>query len=286
MKKIAAVVLIAALICACAMAEGIGTRMKVVKCNEWITLREDPSKKADSLSRMGLGEENLVLLSEDHGDFARISYNGKVGYALKEYLEPAESFEGEKITLAENQRYNVNLFLSNFSEQCFAVPEGAYIRGESDPRMEVDFAINHIWFNKENQLEWGEWGEYNVRLPANKVNATAEKYLEKSIRDQNSNHFMLYEKYYYWTETGGHTNDGFVSCDLVEQLDENRVGVYFHVYGSGEKWKNDVCYLRPDEIGEKYWSSLQGHAVINLDGGDLYDRSSWYLERYAVTEAE
>lgn len=286
MKKIIIAMLLLALVCGGAMAEALGTRMKVVNCNEWITLREDPSKKADSLAQMPLNSENLILLDEDFGDFTKLYYDGQIGYALKKYLDVAETYTGEELSLDEEQRYNVNVFLSNFSEQYFVGKEGYYTVEDKDLEAAVDFAINHIWFNKQNQLEKGEWDEFNVRLSANKTVATAEKYLNLEIKDQKSDVFTLKDGYYYWEETGGHVNDGFVCYDKVEKLDETRVGVHFRVYGAGEQWKNKDCYLTPEEVQQKYWCTQEGHAVINLDGGDLDDRSSWYLERYVIRSAE
>ena len=288
MKKILSAILIAVLLTGGAMAELIGDRLEVIKCKEWITLREDPSKKADSLEQMPLGADDLVLLDWDHGDFARLSYDGEVGYALKEYLAVAENFGGEEIAIDEEVRFNINVFLSNFSEQGFAVREGSYLSENADAGDVLDFAINHIWFNKQKFLEWneeGEWGEYNVRVSAAKVSPTAEKYLNKQVEKGASRNFDLDGNYYYWTETGGHVADGFVCHDSVNALDENRISVYFRVYGAGDAWDNDDCYLTPEEVQQKYWCSHVGHAVI-YTGGDLYDRDEWHLERYAVTDAE
>ena len=231
---------------------------------------------------MPLGADNLILLDEDYDDFAQILYEGQTGYALKKYLEVVETFEGEALELDEEQRYNVNLFLSNFSEQCFAMKSGYYTSEDADPAEVLDFAINHTWFNKRNLLEEGDWGEYNTRLSANKVAVSAKKYLNKAVKKGASENFVLKGNYYYWEETGGHVKDGFTCYDSVEMIDESRIGVYFHVYGGGEDWNNDVCYLTGEEVQAQYWCDAEGHAVINLGDGDLDDRSNWYLERYVV----
>lgn len=282
MKKLLTAALVLALIFAIASAETIGTRMEVAHCNEWITLRADPSKKAESLAKMPLGADNLILLDEDFDDFAQLSYDGMVGYALKEYLEVAESYTGEEIELDDDQRYNVNLFLSNFSEQYFAVAGGYYSADNADPAEVLDFAINHTWFNKQNLIEEGDWGEYNTRVSANKVAVTAKKYLNKAVKKGASKNFVLQNNYYYWMETGGHVKDGFTCFDSVEKIDETRIGVYFHTYGSGEDWRNSVCYSLPEDVQQDYWCDTEGHAIINLGGGDLDDRSTWFLEKYAV----
>ena len=286
MKRLFAAILVLVMLASFALAESIGTRMSVAHCNEWITLRADPSTKAESLAKMPLGADNLILLDDDFGDFAQVSYDGTIGYALKKYLEVAESFAGEELALDEEQRYNVNLFLSNFSEQYFAMRTGYYSADEADPAEVLDFAINHTWFNKQNLIETGDWGEYNTRLSANKVAVTAKKYLNKAVKKGASQNFILKGNHYYWEETGGHLKDGFTSYDSVEKIDDSRIGVYFHVYGGGEEWKNRVCYMLPEDVQQQYWCDAVGFAVINLGGGDLEDRGSWFLEKYAVKKID
>lgn len=286
MKRLFAAILILAMLMSFALADSIGDRMEVAHCNEWITLRADPSTKAESLARMPLGADNLILLDEDFDDFAQISYEGKIGYALKKYLEPVESFAGEEMQLTDEQRYNINLFLSNFSEQCFAMDIAHYNSEDADPAVVLDFAINHTWFNKQNLIETGDWDVFNTRLSSNKVAVTAKKYLNKAVKKGASQNFTLKGNHYYWEETGGHVKDGFTSFDSVQKLDEARISVYFHVYGSGEDWKNRVCYMQPEEIQQQYWCDAVGHAVINIGDGNLDDRGSWFLEKYTIKRVD
>ncbi len=57
----------------------------VINCNEWITLRSEPSTSAASLDKIPLGA-TVTYLDTATSDFYKISYNGKTGYALKSYL--------------------------------------------------------------------------------------------------------------------------------------------------------------------------------------------------------
>jgi len=286
MKRLFAAMLVLMMLTGFALAENIGDRMEVAHCNEWITLRADPSTKAESLAKMPLGADNLILLDEDFDDFAQVSYEGEIGYALKKYLEPAETFAGEEMQLTEEQRYNVNLFLSNFSEQSFALDTSHYSSEDADPAVVLDFAINHTWFNKQNLIETGDWDAFNTRLSANKVAVTAKKFLNKAVKKGASKNFTLNGNHYYWEETGGHVKDGFTSYDSVQKIDESRISVYFHVYGGGEDWKNRVCYMASEEVQQQYWCDAVGHAVINIGNGDLDDRGSWFLEKYTVKKID
>lgn len=57
----------------------------VINCDEWITLRSEPSTSAASLDRIPLGA-TVTYLDTATNDFYKVSYNGKVGYALRSYL--------------------------------------------------------------------------------------------------------------------------------------------------------------------------------------------------------
>ena len=104
------------------MAEDVfANEYKVVLCNEYITLRDEASTKADALDRVPLGAA-VTALSEAENGFYYVNYNGKTGYVLSRYLEFVPSYIGTAVTLTESQRKDLNLFLSNFTEQA-ALPD-------------------------------------------------------------------------------------------------------------------------------------------------------------------
>ena len=112
------------------------------------------------------------------------------------------------------------------------------------PALLTRFAIDHCWFNRQNRLEWGEYFNYNnVRLPKSQIAPIVKKYFDLDISPSHDPPYMDYKNgYYYWQETGGHTNDGFACLDRVEALGWNRYSVWFNIYGMGEAWTNDMCY--------------------------------------------
>ncbi len=67
--------------------------MRVVWCKEWVSLREEPSKKANRLAEIPL--DSIVYSCTDIGDvrFYRCEYEGQTGYVLKGYLIPAPECE-------------------------------------------------------------------------------------------------------------------------------------------------------------------------------------------------
>lgn len=60
--------------------------MKVVNCDEWISLRVSPSKEAERYMAIPLGE-TVELVSEAANGFYKVKYQGYTGYALSSYLE-------------------------------------------------------------------------------------------------------------------------------------------------------------------------------------------------------
>lgn len=62
-----------------------GVHGRITNCNEWISLRSEPTVYADRLARMYLGEELTVYQSVNE-EFYLVRYQGTLGYALKNYI--------------------------------------------------------------------------------------------------------------------------------------------------------------------------------------------------------
>lgn len=286
MKKLIACMLALALMCAAeAMAE-IGAQLIVVNCNEYITLREEPSTKAAALDRIPL-RATVDEIGDAGNGFLRVSYRGQTGYALSKYLERYRGYRGPEISLTRDQRYNINLFLSNFTEAGFQV-NGCYDVNRIDPAMLTEFAIEHCWYNRQNRLEWDDYFNYNnVRLPESQIAPVVEKYFGVNITPSHDLPYTDYRNgYYYWQETGGHTNMGFASQYAVEALGNGYYSVWFGVFGIGENWDNSACYYSAGEASSAYPGyggvTPYGCAVINTGRSGLDDRSGWTMMRYVL----
>jgi hypothetical protein len=59
---------------------------KVVRCNEYITLRRTPSTKGEEITKIPLGAIVTVYSGADNG-FYYIDYDGFEGYALAGYID-------------------------------------------------------------------------------------------------------------------------------------------------------------------------------------------------------
>ena len=142
MKKFFALTaLLISLLTATAFAENnVVATYIVVNCRQSITLRVTPSVYADELAQIPLGQ--AVGFIEDIGNgFYKINYDGLVGFALAEYLEPQKKSRGATIV---NCRESVTL-RENPSTQAYEltqIPLGARVRflgGETNEFYQVEY---------------------------------------------------------------------------------------------------------------------------------------------------
>ncbi len=288
MRKLLCCLLILSLMCAPVALADIGAMLRVTNCNEYITLREEPDTKSAALARLPLGAYVDELYTADD-DFICVCYRGQTGYALWKYLTEFDNFEGKTVTPTDKERYNINLFLSNFTETGFMWRSGCYDEAYTDRPALTRFAVNHCWFNREDSLDWGDYfNDNNVRVSEDQIAPIVKKYFGISgFKPDHDTEFLDYKKgYFYWEETGGHTKDGFACLYNVEKLGSGRYCVWFNIFGMGENWDNDVCNYSTWEAEKAYpldGTAPHGRAVIDVGSGSLKNRSGWRLVRYAVT---
>lgn len=149
MKQILALAMTLLLLCGSALAAEIGSSLKVVDCNEYISLREEPSKAAGVLAKIPL-KARVAMMDEASDGFWKVSYQGKEGYALSSYLREVDDYSGDPVDVDDELRYNINLFLSNFTEVGFTRNAGSYDESYVDKKLLTKFGIDHCWFNRQN----------------------------------------------------------------------------------------------------------------------------------------
>lgn len=294
MKKLVAVLLLLCLFSTQAMAElKLGDRAMIANCREFASLRTEPSTSAKRLSKLEL-DSTVNVLGEATNGFVRVESYGETGYVLSNYLsiyEGYENYAGETMDLTDMQRYNINLFLSNFSEQRMPFYD------ESDAVNEwwsqdldsflLDFAVQHMFFNQADKFEIGDFVMGELRLKMDVLNDVAWKYFKKSPSGFGMAPYSYSGDSYYLNPADQRVNGGFVSANRVDSLGDSRYAVRFNIYDCDcGCWENDACRLTPGEAALKYDRGMEGMAVIAVDGdgtvGSLDDRSTWRLERWVV----
>lgn len=254
---------------------------RVVRCNEYITLRDDASTKAGELARVPLGA-TVTAFSRAENGFMLVNYAGKQGYVLEKYLEPAPAVYGSSIPMTESVRKNINLFLSNFTESMLAHYTGGVFDAQIAPDgVFVEFAMDHVWFNyHESRIEWGEYANgNNVRVHKKYVPEITEKYFGIVPASCEPIYVDYISPYYYWTETGGHTPGGFASASTLQYLGGDRYLVAFAVLADGEGWNESDTELSLSEARAKFPSyERRGYALIYAP--NLNDRATYKLTRF------
>lgn len=85
--------------------------MFVANCKEYISLRSEPNADSEAITTIKLGE-SCGFIEKSINGFYKIAYNGKIGYALAQYLsteKPAISTPSTSKSIVETQKmYVVN----------------------------------------------------------------------------------------------------------------------------------------------------------------------------------
>lgn len=293
MKKFIAMIVLLCLFSTQAMAElKLGDRASIANCREFVSLRTEPSTSAERIDKLKLKTTVNVLDTATNG-FMLVETDGNTGYVLADYLELYDDYEnwaGETMDLTDKQRYNINLFLSNFSEQRMPVYDESDALNKWGARVDnflLDFAVQHLLFNREDKFEIGDYTMGEMRLKVEELNDIAWKYFKKRPAGLGMASYSYSGDYYYLNFADQRINGGFVSANRLEALGDSRYAVRFSIYDADcGCWENDACRLTPGEAALLYDRSAEGMAVIVVDGngtmGSLDDRSTWRLERWVT----
>jgi len=260
-----------------------GDVLYAAHCEDYVGLYAAPAESAPLTAHIPR-YAGLVYLDAAENGFCRVAFMGATGYAPAGMLETLYSYAGDVIDLSAAQRYNVNLFLSNFSEQEFMRRSGVYDDYDHEDWQLNDFAVRHILLNRPDSVQRGKYaGGYSVRVSAEEAAGVAQKYFGRTPYDPAWSAYAYRDGYYYLHEEELPGAGGFTCLDEVIDLGGGRIGVYFESIGAGFTWNNDVCYYVPEQARTVYPFGARsvGFAVIDLSGGTLDERSAWSLEYWA-----
>ena len=170
-----------------------------------------------------------------------------------------------------------NLFLSNFTEIGMKACENY-----GDDLMLVDFAHDHLWFNDYESFEYGEYdGDLNCRVSDERIQEIIDRYFyDPRPVDLSQTRFDYRDGYYYHTETGGWTSDGFAHTVSICPIGEDKYFISFYVFGGGDRWDNSVMDDSLDEI-EAAYHHPNGYGSALIYAADLADRSTYRMISFA-----
>ena len=122
-------------------SEYIGN-MEVVNCNEWVSLREEPSTKSQRLVKVSLGA--IVSNCQQVNDaWIYAEYDGYSGYILAEYLEPSDgriTFSAMMVTILDGAPFYATI---DSTEPIDCIPANTIVRN------------CHVMDGDRVYVEWG-----------------------------------------------------------------------------------------------------------------------------------
>lgn len=283
-KLIAALLCLCSLICGSALAEWEpGVRAQVVNCREYVSLRKGGDAASARLEKIPLDARVNVLGAGTNG-FVRVEIGGLTGYIRSDYLKICEAYSGRAMEPSAQERYNINLFLSNFSEQRLPIYDEADMRDEWAVERDAfyqKFAIQHLMFNRSDAFERVDSPLGAARLAMDALDDVIWKYFKAETGGFNAP-YNYSGDFCYLNPADQSADGGFVSVYRVDDLGDGRYAARFNVYGAGSGWSNADCRRTPGEAALAYARSASGMAVIDVGGGSLSDRGTWRLERWVT----
>lgn len=182
--------------------------------------------------------------------------------------------------LTTEERYAVNLFLSNFTELGMNMDR---IENHGPDRDLVDFAHDHIWFNCGDSYEYGEYsGDNNCRVSDSGIQAVIDSFFHDVPEvDLSQTRFDYDGEYYYHCETGGWAPAGFACVTGMWPAKEKDVYyVSFLVFADGLSWENDI--LGDDAQMQLFrYFAADGMGCATVYAPNPADRSSYRMISYS-----
>ena len=161
----------------------------------------------------------MIYLNPAQNGFALVEYGDTQGFVKAEYLGN-QTARATPFAITEEERRNVNLFLTNFTETGMERYDAA---STTDAEL-VRFAVLHAWLEQSN------------------VTDDVLRYFGRPLILLDQPDFDYDGAYYYMHEPGAPIGLGFVCASEVETLGGGLYRVYFGVYGAGEIIDDDGVY--------------------------------------------
>ena len=150
MKRILTCLLALTMLLSCAAyAASNGDFVRVCGCEEYVTLREQPSTGAARIMQIPLGAQVIYKGPAGNG-FTKVYFGGYDGYVLSKYLSRLDPMTGEE--------YNVPMYVANCNK---------YISQRSEPAIDME-VLQRIPLGAE-VMSYGRVGEFLQENPMEEV---------------------------------------------------------------------------------------------------------------------
>lgn len=195
--------------------------------------------------------------------------------------------DGEAVYLNNDLQYNVNIFLSNFSESGLE----SFIDTPSDEQL-IDFSLSYNMINRyylyeelmnpvnDPDLDWA-----NVRIEEKYVLDSIKKFfgIERPMGFAQE-HKLYKDGYLYNQFTGGYMLKGLTIVKELEYLGNNRYKAEFEIYEdlNGDNQYYSYSYSEIQKVTDEYLHK-EGYGTAVFYAGNINSRDTYHLEEYVVT---
>ncbi len=198
--------------------------------------------------------------------------------------EPADS----SIDITSDLQYDVNIFLSNFSESKL----GTFI-GSPEKDEILYYALSYNFINKPDVYEKGTYGSYdgrscNIRISEDEIEKTVSKYFDISVKPSFHQQFLNYSDGYYYANSADFKDYGYTVVSKLEKSESNLYIAHFDIYSDGVSHNYNMTPSQAEKLSSSENSSLAklGSGTAKIKATDIYNRSTYILNEYSVTRKE
>ena len=251
-----------------------GERLGIARCEEYVTMRAEPRKKGQVVTKLSLGD-SVYCTGEQTEEYTHVYTKVGEGWILTQYLDSMPWETGESVVPDTATTIRMNLFFTAFAGTGLS----RYRLGWTNERELLDCVILRRILMEPLTAQEGEWPEGDRRMEAAEVYTDARRYFGVDLRSTKSERFPLREGRFYWKSEEIPTLEGFAIIKNAERLREDVLFVHLGIYGIGAPFLPEgVCMF--DERGARnaYPKADATEAIALIrTGTDWTDETAWRL---------
>ncbi len=192
------------------------------------------------------------------------------------------------IVISSELQYDVNIFLSNFSESNLASFVGSPHKDEI-----LFYALSYNFINKPEVYEKGSFGTFsgkacNLRISETEIEKTVLKYFDISLKPSFHQQFGNYSDGFYYADSADFRDYGYTVVSKIERAEPGIFTLHFDIYSDGVSHNYNMTSAQAEKLAEAEGSSLRllGSGKAKIKSADIHNRSTYILSEYSVKRNE
>ena len=230
-----------------------------------------------------VSEQTSIVLQTEASSEPPVVTTTKV--TTEQHTQPPVTQADRNINLTSSLQYNVNIYLSNFSEVGMRSFMGTPTYAEL-----AKFGLMYNFINRyERTVEYGDYSYVadwaNHRVKESYAIESIKKFLGITVQPGFANGVDFYSDGYFYTQfTGAPMTQGFT---IVSDLTDEGQGIYkaeFSIYDCGGEDSKYYSYSASQiENANSRILAKAGYGTACFRSRNINDRTTYYLTEYIVT---